>query len=99
MAVPNYSMRPIASVNNGGGPSAALGIEPPEWYTKAVCAQTDPEIFFPSKGGSTREAKKVCRNQCEVREDCLMYALINEERFGIWGGYSERERRKLARSV
>ena len=53
-----------------------------------------PEAFFPEKGGSTREAKKVCVG-CEVRSECLEYALANDERFGIWGGLSERERRKL----
>jgi len=64
------------------------------WQERALCAQTDPEAFFPEKGGSTREAKKVCLT-CEVRGDCLEYALMNDERFGIWGGLSERERRKL----
>jgi WhiB family redox-sensing transcriptional regulator len=64
------------------------------WQERALCAQTDPEAFFPEKGGSTREAKKVCLT-CDVRGDCLEYALMNDERFGIWGGLSERERRKL----
>jgi WhiB family transcriptional regulator, redox-sensing transcriptional regulator len=64
------------------------------WQERALCAQTDPEAFFPEKGGSTREAKKVCLS-CEVRGECLEYALANDERFGIWGGLSERERRKL----
>lgn len=64
------------------------------WQERSLCAQTDPEAFFPEKGGSTREAKKVCVG-CEVRSECLEYALANDERFGIWGGLSERERRKL----
>ena len=64
------------------------------WQDRALCAQTDPEAFFPEKGGSTREAKKVCR-VCEVRTECLEYALEHDERFGIWGGLSERERRRL----
>jgi len=64
------------------------------WQERALCAQTDPEAFFPEKGGSTREAKKVCTG-CEVRAECLEYALENDERFGIWGGLSERERRRL----
>jgi WhiB family redox-sensing transcriptional regulator len=68
------------------------------WQERALCAQTDPEAFFPEKGGSTREAKKVCTG-CEVRAECLEYALANDERFGIWGGLSERERRKLKRRV
>ena len=69
-----------------------------DWQERALCAQTDPEAFFPEKGGSTREAKKVCTG-CDVRSECLEYALQNDERFGIWGGLSERERRKLKRRV
>ena len=68
--------------------------EDPGWQERALCAQTDPEAFFPEKGGSTREAKRVCLT-CEVRGGCLEYALGNDERFGICGGLSERERRKL----
>lgn len=68
------------------------------WQTDALCAQTDPEAFFPEKGGSTREAKRIC-DGCEVRSECLDYALANDERFGIWGGLSERERRKLRREA
>ncbi|SFB64183.1 WhiB family transcriptional regulator, redox-sensing transcriptional regulator [Amycolatopsis marina] len=68
--------------------------EEQEWQDRALCAQTDPEAFFPEKGGSTREAKRICQG-CEVKDDCLEYALAHDERFGIWGGLSERERRKL----
>ena len=63
------------------------------WQQNALCAQTDPEAFFPEKGGSTRDAKRVCA-QCEVREQCLNWAVDHDERFGIWGGMSERERRR-----
>lgn len=70
---------------------------PPEWTERAVCAQTDPEEFFPEKGGSTRQAKAVCRG-CEVRTQCLAYAVARGERFGVWGGLSERERRALTKS-
>lgn len=68
--------------------------EPEDWTEQALCAQTDPEAFFPEKGGSTREAKRICQG-CEVRDECLEYALANGIRFGIWGGFSERERRKI----
>lgn len=68
------------------------------WHQHALCAQTDPEAFFPEKGGSTREAKRVC-SSCTVRSECLEYALAHDERFGIWGGLSERERRKLKRQA
>ena len=76
--------------------AAITGEDEQEWQERALCAQTDPEAFFPEKGGSTREAKKICTG-CEVRSDCLEYALANDERFGIWGGLSERERRRLRR--
>jgi len=66
------------------------------WQESALCAQTDPEAFFPEKGGSTREAKRVCLS-CDVRAECLEYALTHDERFGIWGGLSERERRRFRR--
>lgn len=72
-------------------------VEGEGWQERALCAQTDPEAFFPEKGGSTREAKRVCLT-CDVRGDCLEYALQNDERFGIWGGLSERERRKLKKT-
>lgn len=84
-----------------GTPGLRRGDEDDEalgWQSDALCAQTDPEAFFPEKGGSTREAKRICES-CEVRSECLDYALENDERFGIWGGLSERERRKLRREV
>lgn len=64
------------------------------WQELALCAETDPESFFPEKGGSTRDAKGICL-RCEVKDVCLQYALDRDERFGIWGGLSERERRRL----
>ena len=73
-------------------------VEEPDWQERALCAQTDPEAFFPEKGGSTREAKRICAG-CEVRAECLEYALAHDERFGIWGGLSERERRRLRRAA
>ncbi|PRW62676.1 WhiB family transcriptional regulator [Actinopolyspora mortivallis] len=72
--------------------------EDQDWQERALCAQTDPEAFFPEKGGSTREAKRICAG-CEVRSECLEYALEHDERFGIWGGLSERERRRLKRQA
>ncbi len=72
----------------------ALPVAPPAWTAHGLCAQIDPERWFPDKGGSTREAKRICQ-ECPVRVECLQYALDNDERFGIWGGHSERERRSL----
>lgn len=79
-------------------PGAGEEDEAGGWQERALCAQTDPEAFFPEKGGSTREAKKVCLG-CDVRGECLEYALAKDERFGIWGGLSERERRRLKKSA
>jgi hypothetical protein len=70
---------------------------PPEWMSQGPCAQADPEAWFPERGGSTKEAKRVCWTSCPVREECLQFALDRDERFGIYGGYSERERRRIKR--
>ena len=64
------------------------------WMDLAACAQTDPEAFFPDKGGSSAMAKAVCMS-CDVRTRCLQYALDNDEKHGIWGGLSDRQRRAI----
>jgi WhiB family redox-sensing transcriptional regulator len=66
------------------------------WQVYANCLGVDPDLFFPERGASTREAKEVCRG-CIVKDDCLEYALASGEKFGIWGGMSERERRRIRR--
>lgn len=64
------------------------------WRDSALCAQVEPDLFFPEKDGRASIAKKVCM-ACEVRAECLEYALANDERHGVWGGISETGRRKL----
>ncbi len=64
------------------------------WQDFAYCRGLDPDLFFPERGASTREAREVCKG-CVVREDCLEYALAKHEDHGIWGGLSERERRRI----
>lgn len=72
-----------------------VGPPPPgPWVKDALCAQTDPEAFFPIKGGSNRPAKAVCAS-CPVQPDCLRYAIETRQKHGIWGGTSERQRRHL----
>ena len=66
------------------------------WQDEANCLGVDPDLFFPERGASTREAKEVCRG-CVVREACLEYALANREHDGVWGGATERERRRMIR--
>ncbi|HYI34078.1 MAG TPA: WhiB family transcriptional regulator [Glaciibacter sp.] len=102
MAVPEYRsgvpddwfVDPVRLGVPGVRSSSPDDANPLAWQSDSLCAQTDPEAFFPEKGGSTRDAKKICAS-CEVKSQCLEYALANDERFGIWGGLSERERRKL----
>lgn len=67
------------------------------WQESGVCAQTDPDEFFPEKGGSTKQAKRMCE-RCPVVAECLEYALAVDERFGVYGGKSERERRDIKRA-
>jgi WhiB family redox-sensing transcriptional regulator len=68
------------------------------WMVEALCAQTDPESFFPGKGEPTGPARLVCL-ACPVRSECLAYAVRRNERDGIWGGTSPRERRVLRREL
>jgi hypothetical protein len=58
-----------------------------------ACQETDPDVFYPEKGENNHvpQAKATCRG-CEIREQCLETSLANDERFGIWGGLSTRER-------
>lgn len=83
-------------------PFAAIAAHPDPstepWYGKALCPQTDPEAFYPEKGGSTKEAKRICL-LCPVTDECLQWALDTDERFGVWGGLSERERRRIKRGA
>jgi WhiB family transcriptional regulator, redox-sensing transcriptional regulator len=64
------------------------------WKDRARCAETDPDLFFPGKGESTRAAKFICAG-CEVRAECLAYALGNGEQHGVWGGLPKRAIRRL----
>jgi WhiB family redox-sensing transcriptional regulator len=75
-------------------------ITPPElaWQQEALCAQTGAEFFFPEPGSSVREAKRIC-GLCPIRTACLEYALDHDERFGVWGGLSEKERLELRKAA
>jgi WhiB family redox-sensing transcriptional regulator len=61
------------------------------------CRQVDPELWFPEQGVSAQPAKKICARSCELRAECLELALENDERFGVWGGLSARQRHSLKR--
>ena len=86
--------------------SALLGVaqrrnrkpqRPLEWQHNAPCRDVDPEIFFPTATNSHGTAKRICRG-CEIRSECLQYALDNRERYGVWGGMGEKQRRKLLKA-
>lgn len=78
--------------------TAAVGLvefaDEQPWAREGLCAQTDPELFYPEKGESNKEAKRICMG-CPVRRQCLEYALAVREPFGVWGGTSERERSRM----
>jgi WhiB family redox-sensing transcriptional regulator len=65
-----------------------------EWMAYGNCADGDPSLFFPSDGVGVEIARRVCAD-CPVKEPCLEYALRNRIDHGVWGGCSERERRRI----
>lgn len=95
-SISSSASQSTTAVGQHGGAPADLQGEDKSWQDMANCLGVDPDLFFPERGASTREAKEVCKG-CVVRDDCLEYALANGEKFGIWGGMSERERRRIRR--
>lgn len=78
------------------GPTRQREPDPMAWANRGNCLGVDADLFFPERGASSAEAKEVCRG-CVVKAECLEYAIVNQEKFGIWGGLSERQRRRLRR--
>lgn len=75
-------------------PLLTVAAEPPTWRAHANCRDVDLALFYPGRGEPAGPAKDVCAG-CPVREQCLECGLL--ERFGVWGGASERERRRIRR--
>ena len=69
-------------------------LRPQPWMDQALCREVDPDLWFPDKGANAKPAVAICQ-LCPVAAECLDYALTNRERFGVWGGVTERPRRKL----
>ena len=67
------------------------------WMSMGACAGTDPEVFFPHDGIGVEIAKKICAG-CSITEPCLGYALAHRIEHGVWGGCSERQRRRILRA-
>lgn len=107
MTSPRREVAALVSVTTERRPDFASMPAPPAWTVDALCAQVGPEIFFPGKGGSTRDAKAVC-GRCPVSRECLAYADEVETGQagvptsyivqGIWGGESPRDRIKRRRA-
>ena len=72
--------------------------ERPAWHADAACNGVDPDLFFPARGVDVTSAVRVC-NECPVRAECLAYALAAGEKHGVWGGLSERQRRRIRNNL
>ena len=68
------------------------------WMAYGKCVDESPDVFFPSDGLGVEKAKKIC-HECLVQEACLAYALCNRIKHGVWGGRSERQRRRMMRKA
>jgi|HubBroStandDraft_4_1064222.scaffolds.fasta_scaffold344899_2 WhiB family redox-sensing transcriptional regulator len=82
-------------------PEPAQVPDDPGWQGRALCRQADPDAFFPEPGAlapENRQALRTCRC-CPVRSECLEWAIGNGEEFGIWGGMTQRERRRMVRGT
>jgi WhiB family redox-sensing transcriptional regulator len=92
--------RKPAGLKPGRMPFSVVAVLAVEWYQDAACAGMDTELFFPERGGSTTAARAVCAS-CTVRDECLAYALEDEDAFswGVWGGTVPKERRAMRRSA
>lgn len=76
--------------------SDTKNIKIPVWRQRAACRGVDPDIFFPVSDDEAEDAKAICR-QCSAQQACLEWALTNREKEGVWGGATERERRRIIR--
>lgn len=67
------------------------------WMARGLCQYEPPSTFFPSDGVGVEHAKKICA-ECPVKEPCLEYALEQRIDHGVWGGTSERQRRRILKA-
>ena len=66
------------------------------WAAYAACRDVDPDVFFPASEEDSTQGLRICRG-CPVKAECLDWALETRVRYGIWGGATERDRRRLLR--
>lgn len=67
---------------------------PGKWVNSALCAEIDPELWFPEQGGLSAPARRMC-HRCPVVQDCLDYALETAQQWGVWGGATASERKRM----
>jgi len=67
-----------------------------DWVSTAACRGMDPNVFFPERGRPLSDIRAICAG-CPASDECLEYALANNEHHGVWGGMSERQRRTIRR--
>lgn len=91
----NYHRRTPQADQPGGHPGAFTPDQPPE-FEDGLCREHDPDMFFPNKGEANKGARQVC-GRCDIRELCLEWALEHNQRWGIWGGTTEAQRRRIKR--
>ena len=72
----------------------SLALPVPEWTADALCPQVDPDLWFPEKGESVADARRIC-GRCPVATECLTHALTHHIPHGIWGGTTGLDRRRL----
>lgn len=97
----NQSRRLLGRGRRGGSTPIRLRLIPRTellWKKQAACIGEDMDVFFPMRGESRIPAKLIC-GRCEVRQECLEYAITHEEWNGVWGGKSELERRRFANAA
>lgn len=75
-------------------PTAAWLVQREDWQQQGACYRTGALRFFPPQGGDSRTPKAICRD-CPVQFQCLEYAMRTNQRYGVWGGKSEKERRRI----
>jgi WhiB family redox-sensing transcriptional regulator len=81
----------------GQAPRAVAPLRSTEWMGRARCRNHPPEVFFPDDGDGVETARRICE-ACPVNDACLDYALVNRIDHGVWGGTSERARRRMLRA-
>lgn len=73
-----------------------MDVERDDWQARGLCRGVEPEVFFPISEEDSARAKEICA-ACSVREQCLAFSLTNRERYGVWGGVTEKERQQMFR--